>query len=65
MIEPLIQDKVRTHNKCLMTKYAEDSEHYKEANRIMKVKVNKRKNRLWEMKCRDSMVGSLRSTEVS
>jgi len=43
-----------------MTKNAEDREHYKRANRIVKKTVKEKKNRMWKMKCRevDSMIKS-------
>jgi len=38
----------------------ENREHYKRANKIRKERVNKRKNKMWEMKCREmeSMIES-------
>jgi hypothetical protein len=66
MIEPLIEDKKRTYDECLMTKNAEDREPYKRANKIVEKRVKERKNRMWEMKCRkvNSIVGGSRSTEI-
>jgi len=61
-IETLVENKKRAYNKCLMTKNAEDRERYKRANRIVKERVKERKNRMWEVKCREmnSMVGNLK-----